>query len=161
MSDSGRSREQQVIGLRDSDDRAVYRILTFGIRHGPGIRVCCAVKEDGDSPGRGPPCLGATNGTTAASGLERLEIGEYIRNLVRIQPELGHARMLRDDPLSQGPTQVFDRKSKVQGAKRRRDRERALADLIYGMALRAICSDKCQTTLLGWGQLRQRGLSEA
>jgi hypothetical protein len=97
----------------------------------------------------------------AISGFECLEISEDIRNLVRIQPELGHGRMVRDDPLSQWPPQIFDRKSQVQRAKRRRDRERALAHFVNGMALRAIHADKCQPALRGRGQLRESRLSEA
>jgi hypothetical protein len=97
----------------------------------------------------------------APSGLERSEVGEDIRNLVRIQPELGYGRMVGDDPLSQWPPQVFDRKSQVQRAKRRRDQERALANFVNGMALRAIHADKCQTALRGRGRLRESWLSEA
>jgi hypothetical protein len=57
---------------------------------------------------------------SSISRLEGLEIGEDIRNLVRIQPELGHGRMVCDDPLSQWPLQAFDGKSLMQCAKRGR-----------------------------------------
>src|SRR5439155_6451272 len=98
------------------------------------------------------------------SALERLQVSDHIANLIRLEPELRHRRMASHDPLGQRPFQAFDRIFEMQRAERRRDRARALADLVDGMALRAMSTHERQTSLCGrrlcedgWGEERYRG----
>lgn len=74
-----------------------------------------------------------------ASTLQRPEIGHDILDLACIELEPGHDRM---DTLRQGPLQICNRISETQRAKRRRDRERARANLVDGVTLGAIQADK-------------------
>ena len=91
---------------------------------------------------------------------KRLQIGDHVSDLIGLEPELRHGGMAGNDALGQGPLQVFNRIFEMQRAKRRRDRERALADLVDGVALRAMHANECQTSLRG-RRLREDGLAGA
>ena len=73
---------------------------------------------------------------------QHLQIGHDILDLACIELKLRHDRL---HTIRQGPLQVSNRISETQRAKRRRDRERTLANLVHGMTLRAIQADKSRT----------------
>ena len=74
----------------------------------------------------------------ASSGLECLQICNDIRDLIGIEPELRHRRMVGNNAFGQAPAQALDREFEMQCAERGRDGERTVADGFDGMALRAI-----------------------
>jgi hypothetical protein len=78
-----------------------------------------------------------------ASPRERLQIRHDILDLTRLKPEPRHHRM---DPLGQGPLQIRHGILEMQRAERGRDRDRALADFVDGMTLRAMQANKSQTS---------------
>ncbi len=84
---------------------------------------------------------------TQGSGLECLDIGEDVRDLIGIKPELGHCRMGGHDSLREAAAQAFDWEFLMKSSERRRDCERTLADFVDGMALRAMHAHECQTSL--------------
>jgi hypothetical protein len=57
--------------------------------------------------------------------------------------------MTGHNALGQGPFETFDRIPEVQRTERRRDGERAIADLVDAMALCAMSAYECQTSLRG------------
>ena len=73
-----------------------------------------------------------------ALGLECLQICHGIRDLIRIEPELRHRRMIGDNAFGQAAAQALGREFEMQRAERGRDGERTVADGFDGMALRAI-----------------------
>jgi hypothetical protein len=89
-----------------------------------------------------------------ASGLECLQICYDIRDLIRVETELRHGRMIGNKTFGQAPAQAFDREFEVQCAEGGRDGERAVADPVDGVALRAMHAYECQAPL------RCRRLSE-
>ena len=82
-------------------------------------------------------------------GLECLQIGYDVSDLIGIKPELRHRRMGSHDSLGQPTAQAFDWKFLMKGAERGRDCERALAHLVDGMALRAMSPYEGQASLRG------------
>ena len=91
---------------------------------------------------------------SSASGLECLQIRHNIRELIRIEPELRHRRMVGDNTFGQAAAQALDRELEMQCAERGRDGERAVADLVDGVALRAMNAHE------GQAPLRRRRLGE-
>ena len=85
--------------------------------------------------------------TWLPSGLECLQICHDIRDLIGIEPELRHRRMVGNNAFGQAPAQVLDLKLEMQCAERGRDGEGAIADLIDGVALRAMNAHECQAPL--------------
>jgi len=85
-----------------------------------------------------------------ASGLECLQIRHDIRELIRIEPELRHRRMIGDNAFGQAAAQALEREFEMQRAERGRDGERAIADLVDGMALRAMASGLSLTLSMAW-----------
>ena len=79
-----------------------------------------------------------------ALGLECLQICNDIRDLIGFEPELRHGRMVGDNAFGQAPAQALDREFEMQCAERGRDGERAIADLVDGVALRAMNAHECQ-----------------
>jgi len=59
-------------------------------------------------------------------------------DLIRLEPEFRHVRMTGDDSPGQRLFEHLDRIALIQGAKRRRNRERGWADLVDRMAVGAI-----------------------
>ena len=80
----------------------------------------------------------------------------YIRELIRVEPELRHRRMVGDNTFGQAAAQALDREFEMQCAERGRDGERAIADLVDGMALRAMDAHKGQAALR-CGRLGENG----
>lgn len=81
-------------------------------------------------------------------------------DLVRLQPELRHARMAGRNSFGKRLFETFDRVEPVQIAQRRCDRERARPDLVDGVALRAIGSDEDTAALDIRRGLRRDGRDE-
>jgi hypothetical protein len=71
-------------------------------------------------------------------GLECLQICHDIRDLIGLEPELRHRRMVGNNAFGQAPAQAFEREFEMQCAERGRDGERTFADCFDGMALRAM-----------------------
>src|SRR5215470_12486553 len=90
------------------------------------------------------------------SGLERLQIGNDVRDLVRVESELRHGGMVGGNSLRQARLQAVDWKPGVQGVERWSNLERALPDLVDGMALRAMHPHECETALSRRRLLGQR-----
>ena len=67
--------------------------------------------------------LRGRDSASLASGLERLQICHHIRELIRLEPELRHRRMVRNNAFGQAPAQALDREFEVQCAERGRDGE--------------------------------------
>src|SRR5215831_8584156 len=68
-------------------------------------------------------CDGSRNGADAESdgsalGLECLQICHDIRELIRIEPELRHRRMVGNNAFGQAPAQALDREFEMQCAER-------------------------------------------
>ena len=82
-----------------------------------------------------------------ALGLECLQIGHDIRELIRIEPELRHRRMVGNNAFGQAAAQALDREFEMQCAEWGRDGEGAIADLVDGVALRAMNAHECQAAL--------------
>ena len=82
-----------------------------------------------------------------ALGLECLQICNDIRDLIGFEPELRHGRMVGDNAFGQAPAQALDREFEMQCAERGRDGERAIADLVDGVALRAMNAHEGQAPL--------------
>jgi hypothetical protein len=82
-----------------------------------------------------------------ALGLERLQICNDIRELIRIEPELRHRRMVGDNAFGQAPAQALEREFAMQCTEWGRDGEGAIADLVDGVTLRAMNAHECQAPL--------------
>ena len=82
-----------------------------------------------------------------ASGLECLQIRHDVRELIRIEPELRHRRMVGDNTFGQAAAQALDREFEMQCAERGRDGEGTIADLVDGVALRAMDAHECRAPL--------------
>ena len=89
----------------------------------------------------------AQEAASLALGLECPQICHDIRDLILIEPELRHRRMVGNNAFGQAPAQVLDLKLEMQCAERGRDGEGAIADLIDGVALRAMNAHECQAPL--------------
>ena len=81
----------------------------------------------------------AQDSASLALGLECLQICHDIRDLIRIEPELRHRRMVDNN--------AFRQEFEMQCAERGRDGEWAITDLVDGMALRAMNAHECQAPL--------------
>jgi len=82
-----------------------------------------------------------------ALGLECLQICHDIRDLIRIEPELRHRRMVGNNAFGQAPAQALEREFEMQCAERGRDGERTIADLVDGVVLRAMNAHEGQAPL--------------
>lgn len=82
-----------------------------------------------------------------ALSFERFQIGNDVRHLAGVELEFRHARVASNDPFSQRFLQTLDRVSFMQGAKRRRYGQRAIADAHDRMALRAMNAYEDQSSL--------------
>ena len=80
----------------------------------------------------------AQDSASLALGLECLQICNDIRDLIGFEPELRHRRMVGNNAFGQAPAQALDRVFEMQRAERGRNGERAIADLVDGVALRAM-----------------------
>jgi hypothetical protein len=60
---------------------------------------------------------------------------------------LRHGRMIGNNTFGQAPAQAFDREFEVQCAEWGRNGERAVADPVDGVALRAMHAYECQAPL--------------
>src|SRR4051794_40465669 len=83
------------------------------------------------------------------SAFERLEIGDDVADLPRIEPELRHGRMAGGDSLGQRFGEIFDRIALMQGSERRRDLQWASRRLVDRMAVGAVGEHESEATLLG------------
>src|SRR6516225_2221246 len=79
----------------------------------------------------------AQDSASLALGLECLQICHDIRDLIRIEPELRHGRMVGNNAFGQAPAQALDREFEMQCAEWGRD----------GVALRARNAHECQAPL--------------
>src|SRR6185369_4309589 len=59
--------------------------------------------------------------------LQRLQVGDHVIHLRRIEPELRHGRMAGDDPLDERFGKLLDRVAQMQSPERRRYLERTVA----------------------------------
>src|SRR5215471_18738307 len=89
----------------------------------------------------------ARNSVSLALGLECLQICHDIRDLIRIEPELRHRRMVGNNAFGQAPAKTLDWEFEMQCAERGRDGEGAIADLVDGVALRAMNAHEGQPPL--------------
>lgn len=78
---------------------------------------------------------------------QRLQIGDHVTDLPRIELKLRHCRMACHDAFGQGFGEILDRIFRVQRAEWRRDAKRTGTDLVDGMARRAVRGDECQPPL--------------
>jgi len=101
------------------------------------------------------PPLRSREPAASRLGLECLQIGDDVCDLIGIESELRHRRVGGHDSLGQATAQAFDRKSLMKSAERQRDRERALAGFVDGMTLRAMSAYEGQTSLRS-RRLRER-----
>ena len=88
--------------------------------------------------------------------LERFHEGDDIVDLIGVEPELRHGRMVGDDPFGQRPSEILDGILAMQIAKRRGDLERTFADRVERMTLTAMRASKRQSPLHGGRRLRSR-----
>lgn len=85
---------------------------------------------------------------------EPFEVADQIPDLTWIQPKLGHILMAGDNAFTERFFKRFHRIAVLKLPKRRRQLERACADLVDRMTARAICLRQGQTPLLPGIHLR-------
>src|SRR5215211_1816779 len=78
----------------------------------------------------------------AASTLQGFQISDHIRNLARVEAELGHGGMPRDDPFCERLRKLLHRVSLVEIAKGWRDRRRACSGPAGRVTLTAVSLQK-------------------
>ena len=89
----------------------------------------------------------AQEAASLALGLECPQICHDIRDLILIEPELRHRRMVGNNAFGQAPAQALDREFEMQCAERGRDGEGAIAELVDGVALCAMNAHEGQAAL--------------
>src|SRR5687767_929266 len=80
---------------------------------------------------------------------ERLEERDHVVDLTEVEPEFGHRRMTGDDPFGERLLEILDRILAVERPERRRCRKRARAQLVDGVALRAVRPHEDEAALRG------------
>src|SRR3954454_11820436 len=83
-----------------------------------------------------------------ASLFQRFQKCDHVRDLARVEPELRHCRMTRDDAFGKSLFQVYDRILGMQDSEGRRDGERAGANLVDRVTFGAVRAHEMHASLL-------------
>src|ERR1043165_7036212 len=95
-----------------------------------------------------PPLLdGDQTAQRRVSFFESLQVGDHVADLIRLEPEFRHVVVSGPDSFGKCFLQRLDRIPQMQRAEWRSDLQRALADLVYGMAARTIRAHKVEVSL--------------